>query len=529
MTAAVKAGLQATAIAAKDAIGAGIEGDFRVDEEGDMWKGEELNISENTEIADDVKEATGVEITVFFGDTRYMTSVIDENGKRVVGTKASDAVIERVLNKGESYFSESADVAGKDFLTFYVPLYNDGSDKPVGMVVAGINQEGINARIDAIIYALLGIILSMIIIFLFTAWVMTNRIVKALKEGVHAVEEVTGGNLTVEIGERAQKRNDEIGEMVATVVKLKAELVQLIGKIADKSKQVYQESNMMNGKAESTADMVGQVEKAVNEIASGAGSQAEETQAATENIVLMGSMVEETNREVSSLADNSTLIKEASDKAMITLKELDDINSRVTEAINIIYTQTNTTNESALKIREATNIITSIAEETNLLSLNASIEAARAGEQGRGFAVVAGQIQKLAEQSDESAKQIEAITNSLIYDSQEAVVTMNEIQEIMKEQNLKVSQTDETFGEVKEGIEQSIMSIQAIAEQTRKLDETRVRVIDGVQNLSAIAEENAASTEETSASVMEVSSIVENIKASAGDLRGYCGRLKTEH
>ena len=111
------------------------------------------------------------------------------------------------------------------------------------------------------------------------------------------------------------------------------------------------------------------------EIATGAGSQAEETQAATEHIVMMGNMVEDTNAEVGNLSENSNQIKEASDNATFILKELDDINRKVTEAIEIIYKQTNTTNESALKIREATNLITSIAEETNLLSLNASIEA----------------------------------------------------------------------------------------------------------------------------------------------------------
>lgn len=526
MTDSIRNGLEATAIVTRDAIGAGVEGDFRIGDDGNMWKGEVLNISENTDIADDVKNATGMEVTVFFGDTRYMTSVTNDAGERVIGTKASDVVIENVLKKGESYFAEHVDVAGEDFFAYYVPLYNEGVEAPVGMVFTGISQENAEATINGIVYTLLGIIFVTVIIFLITAWIAAASIVKSLRVGVKVVEEVAGGNLKVEIDEKSQKRSDEIGEMIAAVVRLKKELINLIGQISGKGNQVYSESELLNGKAENTAEMVGQVEKAVNEIASGAGSQAEETQAATENIVLMGNMVEETNQEVTNLADNSNQIKVASDKATIILKELNDINSKVTKAIDVIYSQTNTTNESALKIREATNLITSIAEETNLLSLNASIEAARAGEQGRGFAVVAGQIQKLAEQSDESARQIEAITNSLIHDSEEAVITMNEIQGIMKEQNQKVNQTDETFGEVKAGIEQSIESIRAIADQTRRLDEARVKVIDGVQNLTAIAQENAASTEETSASVAEVSSIVSDISESAGLLKSIADELQ---
>ena len=289
---------------------------------------------------------------------------------------------------------------------------------------------------------------------------------------------------------------------------------------------VYEESQMLAKKAAHTASMVTQVEKAVEEIANGATYQAEETQNATENIVVMGTMVEDTNAEVGTLAENSNQIREASDSATGILKELGEINRNVMSAMEMIYRQTNTTNESAIKIREATNFITSIAEETNLLSLNASIEAARAGEQGRGFAVVAGQIQKLAEQSDESAKQIEAITNSLIRDAEEAVGTMNGMQEIMERQTRKVNESEVTFGQVKEGIDQSIASIQAIAQQTSQLDAARAKVIGGVQNLSAVAQENAASTEETSASAAEVSAIMGDISNSAEQLEGIADELK---
>ncbi len=153
----------------------------------------------------------------------------------------------------------------------------------------------------------------------------------------------------------------------------------------------------------------------------------------------------------------------------------------------MIYEQTNTTNESAMKIREATTLITSIAEETNLLSLNASIEAARAGDQGRGFAVVASQIQKLAEQSNESARQIENIIDSLIEDSQKSVATMEDVKKIMESQSESVGRTNERFTQVRNGITQSLDGVNQIADKTKRLDEARVNVVDVVQNLTAIA------------------------------------------
>ncbi len=526
MTDTIQSGLRATAISTRDAISTGIPGAFRVDENGEMWKGETLNVSRHYVIADDVKNATGMEVTVFFGDTRYMTSVKGEDGNRVIGTKASGAVVDAVLGKGEEYFSQNVDVVGEKFFAFYVPLFDEGSSKPVGMVFTGMSQEQAEGVINSIIFTLLGIIVATVVIIIIVAWFVANNFVKGIKTGVAAVDEVSKGNLTIHVDQKYLNRKDEIGDLAASVARLKNELVSLIGQIADKSGQVHEESQMLSKKADNTADMVTQVEKAVEEIATGATYQAEETQTATEHIVMMGTMVEDTNDEVVSLSDNSNSIKDASDSATTILKELGEINDRVMNAMEVISRQTNTTNESALKIREATNLITSIAEETNLLSLNASIEAARAGEQGRGFAVVAGQIQKLAEQSDESARQIEAITNSLIRDSEEAVETMNEVQEIMKQQTRKVDQSEETFGEVKMGIDQSIASIKAIADRTSKLDTARARVVDGVQNLSAIAQENAASTQETSASVTEVSTIVDDISTSAAQLRSIADELK---
>lgn len=292
--------------------------------------------------------------------------------------------------------------------------------------------------------------------------------------------------------------------------------------------EIYKSSEDLNVNARNTAGTMEEVERTVMEIADGATSQAHETQKATENVILMGNMVEETNEEVASLRDNANVIRESSDNASEILKDLGEINGKTKEAIEVIYEQTNTTNESAVKIREATAIITSIAEETNLLSLNATIEAARAGEQGRGFAVVASQIQKLAEQSDESARQIENIVNSLISDSEKAVETMNVVKEIIEKQSDNVVKTNTIFGQVKDGLDHSISGIAAIADKTRKLDEARVNVVDVVQNLTAIAEENAASTEETSASVSEVTNIVSSISGNSQQLKVVSDKLE-EH
>lgn len=329
-----------------------------------------------------------------------------------------------------------------------------------------------------------------------------------------------------EIQKQLNKRKDETGEMSRAISVLHEHLANVVSNLKDQSENLFSAADSLNVNVSESATAIEQVERAVSEIADAASMQADETQKATENVILIGNMVQDTTSEAESLLVNATGMKTSGDEASATLIELEQINKRAKEAIDTIYEQTNTTNESALKIREATTLITSIAEETNLLSLNASIEAARAGDQGRGFAVVASQIQKLAEQSNESARQIEAITDSLIDDSEKAVAIMGEVKEIMMKQNEHVTKTDEIFTQVKNGINSSIDGVTRIAEKTRQMDKARINVVDVVQSLTAIAEENAASTEETSASVTEVSSTVTNISDNTEKMKNVASKLE---
>ena len=327
---------------------------------------------------------------------------------------------------------------------------------------------------------------------------------------------------------KLSERKDEIGAISRAIDILRGELSGVIGKIEEHSETVMETAHRLNADTESIFGTVEQVDQAVQEMADGAMSQADETQKATENIVLMGSMIEENSMEMEELNKTAEGMYSSSEVAAQTLDKMDEVNRKAQQAIELIYEQTNTTNESALKIKTATTLITSIAEETNLLSLNAAIEAARAGEQGRGFAVVAEQIQKLAEESNESAKQIGQIIGLLMADSEKAVLTMDEVKQVMEDQNENVGRTKERFEEMHAGIDKTIEGIRLIAEKMEKIDETRINVVDIVQNLTSLAQENAAGTEETSASVTEVGEHMSRISTNAGELKQIADELQRE-
>lgn len=516
VTSSIENGLRGAAVSVRDTIDYLDEGSLHIGEDGNLYKGE-VNITENSAIADNIKKTTQMDITVFYGDTRYMTSVCKEDGSRVLGTKAGETVIETVLKKGEDYFSNNVDVVGQKYFGYYVPLYED--DQIVGMIFAGMPKADARAQIMKIISLLVSIIVIMGIICMVLLILEINNLVSALHKGSAALDEVAEGRLNVELDERVVARRDEIGHITRSIAKLKDAQTEIIRTMKEQSDTLNTASDYLNNKTAETANTVAQVEKAVEEVAEGATNQAEETQTATNNVIYMGDMVKETTEEVGVMHTNAQTMHTLGKEAFETLRELQEINGQARESIQIIYEQTNMTNESAQKIREATALITAIAAETNLLSLNASIEAARAGEQGRGFAVVAAQIQQLAEQSNASARRIEEIISYLINDSDKAVKTMDVVTDIMERQNDNVAQMDERFRKVVAGIEESLEAINRIAEKTENLDKARVSVVDTVQSLTAIAEQNAASAEESAASIIEISNIIADISARADELK----------
>ncbi len=397
------------------------------------------------------------------------------------------------------------------------------------ILVITADEEEIMQPLNAMVAKCTGVAVAALIVSVIIGVLGAIVIIKPIKQITKQITRLEEFDFTEDEKERKlADRKDETGDMARALSRMRDKIAEFVSSLQEQSNTLLDAANILEGNSNETISAIAQVEQAVQDIADGATSQANETQGATESVVAIGAMIQETNDEVELLTERTKRMAEASDEATVILKQLNEINRKSIESVEVIYQQTNTTNASALKIREATNLIASIAEETNLLSLNASIEAARAGEQGRGFAVVAAQIQKLAEQSNQSTNQIEQIIATLLADSEKAVETMDEVKKIMGEQSEKVEKAGQTFGNVKKEIDTSVKGIANIANSTESMQNARTRVVDVVQDLTAIAEENAASTEETSASVTEIATIVANIAEKAGGLKTIAAELEDD-
>ncbi|MDE6673495.1 MAG: methyl-accepting chemotaxis protein, partial [Acetatifactor sp.] len=366
----------------------------------------------------------------------------------------NEAVKQLVQEIGQGHRAET-DVIIYDFkgVTKYASFYI-ANDMSFIVVVTADESEILKAVTSLTINSCIG---GLIVLFLcnIVGFIVALKLVKPIEgttQEAIRLAELDFTKMDTKKGILNRDRKDETGVMKRAISILQQELAHVAGNINEQCNKLHAAADSMARSVDETMNTVEQVEKAVTEIADGATSQAQETQTATEQIIIMGNMIEATDAGVEELRANARKMRSAGEQATEIIGALNEVNQQTKDAIDVIAKQTDVTNESAMKIKTAVDIITDIAEETNLLSLNASIEAARAGEQGRGFAVVAGQIQKLAEQSNESAQQITSIIELLIQETQRSVQTMADVKLVIEKQDENVSQTAKAFGDVKDGI-----------------------------------------------------------------------------
>ncbi len=495
-----------------------------------LYKGD-YNITAHEDILDSYTLGEDTDVTLFYGDVRVATSLIDKSGNRMLWTKAPDVVVEHVLKGGEDYSTDSIVINEQNYYAYYKPVRNkEGS--VVGMVFAGQPSEDVDATIRNKTIGILFITFVILIVAVVVCSLLVKGIATIVVRMSGMLGSISDGNLRVELSEGAEKlgaaakkRTDEIGVMVASMYGLVEKLQSMVGSIKEKTSNLLQSSDSLESVASQTSSTVEEISHAVGDIAKGAQTQAEDIESATMQVTTIGSMIEKIVTGVQELDSISMEIKEADNESERIVSELSVSNDKTLEAIRKIDASVNTTNESVGKIQDSVDLITAIASETSLLSLNANIEAARAGEAGRGFAVVASQISKLAEDSNNSAKTIEDIIQQLAENSKASVEIMTEAGEIIVEQQRKLEETKKKFAEVSEKIETSIMETKQIYAQTKECDEARVKMVDVIQNLSAVAQENTASAEGTNASMQELNATItlladasKNLKDIADDL-----------
>lgn len=500
-------------------------GDYLETSNGDIWKGS-YNISKSENLVDRIKDNTGMDVTFFYGDKRIMTSATDENGNRILKSKAGDVIVEKVLNGGEEYFSEAVSIEGTLNYGYFMPVYQNGSDTDiVGMVFVGTNKQDKDAVIMRLLGSIVAAVVAIMLVCLLVSTKLASTISRNIRTSIKTVEKIAAGDLNVQVNNKLLKSKDEIGDLSRVTITLRDAMQRTTLEINQNVQKLLEASSLLGTAADNTNGTMNKVRTAVNRIVENSTEQAENSKSTSEHMRLMGDNITETSAEVEALNSNAAFMHESSEKAAETLANLQRINGEVEQIIGEVQEQTNRTNDSVQQIYKATAFIASIAEETDLLSLNASIEAARAGENGKGFAVVAEQIKKLSEQSNQSSNEIEETAMMLSEDSQKAVEIMQKMQEIIMSQSESMKDTQKVVEEVVAQIANSMQSIQQIKETTEHLANVRNEVLQAVETLSNIAQDSVSGTKKTYEDTEEVVDTFKQVYMSAEQLREIADQL----
>ncbi|WXR60461.1 methyl-accepting chemotaxis protein [Peptostreptococcaceae bacterium AGR-M142] len=433
--------------------------------------------------------------------------------------KALEELTTKALNKesgnGEYYFNNMDKIMG------YAPIKNANWSLVTTAPRSEILDEVSGMKITFMLTLLPILAISAVVIYY-----IGQSLSKPIKYAAAFALQMARGDLTRAMPQQYLDSKDEIGTLARAFNEMNRSFNTLVRGIMDSSSHVFDSAKKLHETSSQAASASEEVAKAIEEIARDATDQAQSTSDGSVRTNELGTLIESNANYLDSVNLSSSKVNSLAEEGKDIIDQLIEKTEKTDKeavAINEIITKTS---ESTEKIGQASNLIASIAEQTNLLALNAAIEAARAGEAGRGFAVVAEEIRKLAEQSTNSTVEIDVIIKELMERSNYAVKSIKDVMVVLGEQKLKVEDTKVKYDQITNAIKESETAILDLIKSGRNMDNKKSEILDIINNLSSIAEQNAASTEEANASVEEQSASMEEIAFASESLSKLSEELK---
>lgn len=487
--------------------------------DGKLYKGDTL-INQNQGF-EEIESLSGDYYSVFLGNIRITTNVTNADNSRAIGSPVDDFVKKQTLDNGQISQGPTP-ILDEIYQAAYMPI-QDASGKIIGILGVATTQEFVYTTINATMTVFLFVLTGMIVVAAFTTMLFTRRLNNRLQVVTCAMEDAGKGDFTRELEVTS---NDEIGQLTESYNAMKSNLAETIRQVRMASEQVAASSEELMASAHQTTEAINQATLFLNQVAMGAETTvngAKESARAMEELALG----------VQRIAESSSIVSEESIQAA---NESERGNETVQKAVVQMNSIERSVNDSASlakqlggrsqAIGKIAELITNIASQINLLALNATIEAARAGENGRGFAVVANEVRKLAEQSAESAHQIDALIKGIQEDSKESVSAMDKV--IIEVQSGKdyVSEAGRTFQMILHAIQHVAHKIQEVSAITEEISASSEEIAASVDETAKISEESSQNTQSIAATSEEQLASMDNISSSADSLSKMAQELE---
>ncbi len=465
--------------------------------------------------------------------------LVDSTGLIIAGSNAKDVMNVNITDLGEysdllanynadEFNNSSTTIGGEDYEIFSISM-PETSWKIIANVPEDELYKGLySTSLKIIIVTILGIIIAISIEYVFIRKVILNPLLLMRR----VMDKLAKYNLNDEAEAKMAikyfKKDDEIGEILRSTKTMVDNLKVIVKNINLNADHTAAMAEELTATTQSTSDSADHIFKAVENIAGGVSEQAKDTSMAAESIEENTKSLMEMVANLEELKDANTEIdnkKDEGKKVLEDLRKLSEENKSEAENINRIIIETN---ESAEDISKASEMIQAIADQTNLLALNAAIEAARAGEAGKGFAVVAEEIRKLAEDSNKFTEEIKLVIDGLKEKSQNAVDRVQKVTDIVHESDRQNNLTSDKFHEIEEAVYKSHLIVDKITDNSKSIEEKNISMMSLVQNLAAIAEENAETTQRASERVDAQTRTISDISAASVNLAEIASDLQNE-
>lgn len=446
----------------------------------------------------------------------------EEKVGQPVENEAVKQVLARISNNEEvepGFISYVFDGANK-YAAYFVGKNNDY------ITVLTVDEKDVLSEINKASSVFIMTAIALMVAFVIITLILSRRIAAPLKRLDEFTKGLANGELDANIETTAQVK--EISSIIDSANILKSTMKRVLSNIHTTMEELDQNMIGVDDSIGACSNAISGVATTVDGISASAVSMAESVQTTASNMVMVGNNITDIQTAVGQAKENADEVCEISTEVRENLDKLIEANKNTIQISQEVAKGIAESNEAVETINMATDVITSIASQTNLLSLNASIEAARAGEQGKGFAVVASEIKTLAEQSTESAQEIRNIITNLVQKFGVSTELVEKIQESVTIEGDVLDGVQESFNKVTHSVDQTSENINDIYGKTNELSTAKDNVLTEVSNLSAISQENAASCEETTSVIENINDTIEKISNSSKDTIHISKNLEQE-